>query len=38
MIGDIANAIWQIEEAIAPSAGWDFERMLKVPDILVAQH
>ncbi|HEX8365191.1 MAG TPA: acetolactate synthase large subunit [Allosphingosinicella sp.] len=29
VIGDIANAIWQIKEAIAPSARWDFEPMLR---------
>ena len=27
VIGDIANAVWQINEAITPSAHWDFERM-----------
>ena len=29
VIGDIANAVWQIGEAITPSAGWDFARMEK---------
>jgi acetolactate synthase-1/2/3 large subunit len=29
VIGDIANAIWQMKEAIVPSPFWDFERMLK---------
>jgi acetolactate synthase-1/2/3 large subunit len=29
VIGDIANAIWQIKEAIAPQAAWNCERMLK---------
>jgi acetolactate synthase-1/2/3 large subunit len=29
VIGDIANAIWQIKEDLVPSASWDFERMLK---------
>jgi len=29
VIGDIANAIWQIKEAIVPSASWDFAPMLK---------
>jgi acetolactate synthase-1/2/3 large subunit len=29
VIGDIANAIWQMKEAITPSASWDFGAMLK---------
>ena len=28
VIGDIANAIWQIKEAVTPQAEWDFERLL----------
>ena len=28
LIGDIANAIWQIKEDIVPSGKWNFERML----------
>jgi acetolactate synthase-1/2/3 large subunit len=28
VIGDIANAIWQIKEDIVPSATWNFDRML----------
>jgi acetolactate synthase-1/2/3 large subunit len=28
VIGDIANAIWQIKEGIVPSAHWSFEPML----------
>jgi acetolactate synthase-1/2/3 large subunit len=28
VIGDIANAIWQIKEDIVPSATWNFEKML----------
>jgi acetolactate synthase-1/2/3 large subunit len=28
VIGDIANAIWQMKEDIVPSGGWDFGRML----------
>ncbi|MGQ0559876.1 MAG: acetolactate synthase large subunit [Sphingosinicella sp.] len=28
VIGDIANAVWQVKEDIVPSAGWDFEPML----------
>ncbi|MBW8910641.1 MAG: acetolactate synthase large subunit [Sphingomonas sp.] len=29
VIGDIANAIWQIKEDISPSSSWDFEFMMK---------
>lgn len=29
VIGDIANAIWQIKEAIAPQPHWNFDFMLK---------
>ncbi|MEA3016863.1 MAG: acetolactate synthase large subunit [Sphingomonadales bacterium] len=29
VIGDIANAVWQIKEAIAPSQDWDFAPMLR---------
>ncbi len=29
MIGDIANAVWQMKEAITPSPSWNFEAMLK---------
>jgi acetolactate synthase-1/2/3 large subunit len=29
VIGDIANAIWQIKEDIVPSGNWNCERMLK---------
>jgi acetolactate synthase-1/2/3 large subunit len=29
VIGDIANAIWQMKEDIVPQASWDFARMLK---------
>jgi acetolactate synthase I/II/III large subunit len=29
VIGDIANAIWQIKEDIMPSGSWSFEPMLK---------
>jgi acetolactate synthase-1/2/3 large subunit len=28
VIGDIANAIWQIKEDIVPSATWNFEKMM----------
>ncbi len=27
--GDIANAVWQIKEAVVPSAGWDFGAMMR---------
>jgi acetolactate synthase-1/2/3 large subunit len=30
VIGDIANAIWQIKEDIVPSPSWDFSAMLSV--------
>jgi len=29
VIGDIANAVWQIKEAIQPQRGWDFAPMLR---------
>jgi len=29
VIGDIANAIWQIKEAITPSRAWNFDAMLR---------
>ncbi len=29
VIGDIANAIWQIKEAVTPQPDWDFTRMLE---------
>ncbi|HEX4408930.1 MAG TPA: acetolactate synthase large subunit [Xanthobacteraceae bacterium] len=28
IIGDIANAIWQMKESIVPAAGWTFDAML----------
>src|SRR3546814_12146503 len=28
VIGDIANAIWQIKEDIVPNGGWTFDHML----------
>jgi acetolactate synthase-1/2/3 large subunit len=30
VVGDIANAFWQIGEAIKPQAHWDFERILHI--------
>ena len=29
VIGDIANAIWQMKEEIVPNPGWDFAAMMK---------
>jgi acetolactate synthase-1/2/3 large subunit len=29
VVGDIANAIWQMKEDIVPSPAWNFDRMLK---------
>ncbi len=29
VIGDLANAIWQMKEEIVPQVSWDFARMLK---------
>ena len=28
VIGDIANAIWQMKEDISPNRSWNFDRML----------
>ncbi len=36
VIGDIANAMWQIKEAITPSPKWDFEGMLEIRKAEVA--
>ena len=36
VIGDIANAIWQIKEDILPQRRWDFARMLRARDAEVA--
>ena len=36
VIGDIANAIWQMKEDIVPSGRWNFERMLKARKAEVA--
>ncbi|WDD92968.1 acetolactate synthase large subunit [Burkholderia sp. FERM BP-3421] len=30
VVGDIANAVWQMKEAIAPRPHWDFERFLMI--------
>ncbi len=36
VIGDIANAIWQMKEDIVPSSDWDFARMLKAREAEMA--
>jgi acetolactate synthase-1/2/3 large subunit len=36
VVGDIANAIWQINEALTPQKHWDFSFMLKVREALEA--
>ncbi|MBW8709440.1 MAG: acetolactate synthase large subunit [Alphaproteobacteria bacterium] len=36
VIGDIANAIWQIKEHIMPQPAWDFAKMLKAREAEVA--
>lgn len=30
VVGDIANAVWQIGEALQPQAYWDFSRLLAI--------
>ena len=30
VVGDIANAVWQIEQEITPSPAWDFGRIMEV--------
>lgn len=34
MIGDIANSVWQLNEALEPQAHWDFSFALKARDAL----
>ena len=34
MVGDIANSIWQLNEALQPQPHWDFAFMLRVRDAL----
>ena len=36
VIGDIANAIWQMKEDIVPSAGWSFDAMRRAREAEVA--
>jgi acetolactate synthase I/II/III large subunit len=31
VVGDIANAIWQIKEGLVPQPHWDFDRLLRLP-------
>jgi acetolactate synthase I/II/III large subunit len=37
MVGDIANSIWQLNEALEPQAHWDFGFMLEVRQHMVEQ-
>lgn len=30
VVGDIANAVWQLKEALEPQAGWDFSYFMKI--------
>jgi len=32
VVGDIANAIWEINEALVPQPTWDFKRLLAIRD------
>jgi acetolactate synthase-1/2/3 large subunit len=32
VVGDIANAVWQMKEAIAPQPHWDFERFAMIKE------
>lgn len=34
IVGDIANSIWQINEALEPQAHWDFKPMMRVRDAI----
>lgn len=34
VIGDVANAVWQIGEQLEPQSHWDFSRMMEVRDAL----
>jgi len=34
VIGDVANAVWQIGEKLEPQSHWDFSRMMEVRDAL----
>jgi acetolactate synthase I/II/III large subunit len=36
VVGDIANAIWQIKEHIMPQPTWDFAKMMKARDAEIA--
>lgn len=37
VVGDIANAVWQIEEALQPQSHWDFSRLLAIREANEAQ-
>ncbi|UVJ46200.1 acetolactate synthase large subunit [Pseudomonas sp. LS1212] len=37
VVGDIANAVWQISEALSPQAHWDFSRLLAIREANEAQ-
>lgn len=32
VVGDIANSIWQIKEALTPQRGWDFSRFMQIKE------
>ena len=32
MVGDIANAVWQMKEAVTPQSHWDFERFRMIKE------
>lgn len=34
VVGDIANALWQIKEALEPQKHWDFSYFMKVKDVV----
>ncbi|MGI9457075.1 MAG: acetolactate synthase large subunit [Aeoliella sp.] len=37
VVGDVANAVWQIGEQLEPQAHWDFSRMMAVREALESQ-
>jgi len=37
VVGDIANAVWQLCEALEPQSHWDFTRFYQVRDALAAE-
>lgn len=36
LVGDIANSIWQLNEAVEPQPHWDFKPMMRVRDAIQA--